>query len=71
MKMCKLVILSPLSTCFNTNQVEQIVVGCVDPGKKHKYIVERYLEELFKNLDNVEIVELRELTKYAFNNHRE
>jgi len=26
---------------------------------------------LFKNLDNVEIVELRELTKYAFNNHRE
>ena len=37
--------------------VRQLVVGALRPGKKHNYIVERYVEEAFKNMDNLEIVE--------------
>ncbi|KAH7009707.1 hypothetical protein EDB80DRAFT_641816 [Ilyonectria destructans] len=43
--------------------VRQIVVGVSDPGRKHQYIVHRYLDEAFKNLSNLEIVETRVLTK--------
>ncbi|TVY20935.1 hypothetical protein LARI1_G001395 [Lachnellula arida] len=43
--------------------VRQLVVGVADPGKKHKYIVERYVEEAFKNMVNLEIVETRVVTK--------
>ncbi|KAH8883470.1 hypothetical protein GQ53DRAFT_663811 [Thozetella sp. PMI_491] len=48
---------------FCTSCVRQLVVGVADPGKKHKYIVVRYVEELLKNLDNLEILETRILTK--------
>jgi hypothetical protein len=37
--------------------VTQLVVGRSDPGKRHKYIVDRYVEEAFKNMSNLEIVE--------------
>jgi hypothetical protein len=37
--------------------VRQMIVGGSDPGKKHKYIVDRYIEEALKNMDNLEIVE--------------
>jgi hypothetical protein len=43
--------------------VRQIVVGVADPGKKHKYIVDRYVEEAFKNFDNLETIETRVMTK--------
>ncbi len=43
--------------------VKQMVIGAVDPGKKHKYIVERYLEEVLKNLANIEILETYLLTR--------
>lgn len=43
--------------------VRQIIVGVADPGRKHRYIVDRYIEEAFKNMDNLEIVETRVLTK--------
>jgi hypothetical protein len=43
--------------------VRQIIVGVVDPGKKHRYIVDRYIEEAFKNMDNLEIVETRVFSK--------
>ena len=43
--------------------VRQMVVGAADPGRKHKYIVVRYVEEAFKNMHNLEIVETRVLTK--------
>lgn len=43
--------------------VRQFVVGVSDPGKKHKYIVDRYVEEAFKNMRNLEIVEVRMLNK--------
>ncbi|KAK9778944.1 putative F-box domain-containing protein [Seiridium cardinale] len=43
--------------------VRRLVVGVADPGKKHKYIVLRYVEEALKNMENLEIVETRILTK--------
>lgn len=46
--------------------VRQMIVGAADPGKKHRYIVDRYVEEAFKNMNNLEIVETRILTKYVF-----
>jgi hypothetical protein len=42
--------------------VRQIVVGVADPGRKHEYIVHRYVEEAFKNMNNLEIVETYFLT---------
>jgi hypothetical protein len=44
------------------SQVRQLVVGVGDPGRKHKYIVDRYVEEAFKNFNNLEAVET-----YIFN----
>ncbi|KAK8855118.1 hypothetical protein PGQ11_011030 [Apiospora arundinis] len=46
-----------------TQYVGQLIVGRVDPGRKHRYIVDRYVEEAFKNLDNLAIVETRVLTR--------
>lgn len=43
--------------------VRQMVVGVSDPGRKHNYIVDRYVEEVFKNMNNLEIVETWILTK--------
>ncbi|RSL46394.1 hypothetical protein CEP54_013869 [Fusarium duplospermum] len=43
--------------------VRSIVVGVCDPGRKHKYITTRYLEETFQNLNNLEIIETSELTE--------
>lgn len=48
--------------------VRQIVVGTVNPGYKHKRIVDKYIEEAFKNMDNLEIVETAVLTKYVVYN---
>jgi hypothetical protein len=43
--------------------VRQIVAGWSDPGRKHEYIVHRYIEEALKNMDNLEIVEMSFLTE--------
>ncbi|RSL78012.1 hypothetical protein CEP51_008575 [Fusarium floridanum] len=43
--------------------VRSIVVGVCDPGRKHKYITTRYLEEAFQNLNNLEIIEANVLTE--------
>ncbi|KAI1845243.1 hypothetical protein JX266_008553 [Neoarthrinium moseri] len=37
--------------------VRQMVVGAANPGKKHQYIVDRYIEEALKNMENLEILE--------------
>lgn len=37
--------------------VRQLIIGASDPGKKHKYIVDRYYEEALKNMKNLDIVE--------------
>lgn len=54
------------STGLNENQVpfcashvRHLVIGASDPGKKHKYIVERYYEEALKNMANIEVLETR------------
>lgn len=49
-----------IPTCIN--YVRQFVIGRCDPGKKHQYIVDRYLEEAFKNMKNLEIVQTEVLT---------
>lgn len=38
------------------DHVRQLVVGCVDPGRKHESIVHRYLEEAFRTLESLEII---------------
>jgi hypothetical protein len=43
--------------------VRQIIVGAVDPGKRHRYIVDRYIEEALKNMENLESVETWVFTK--------
>jgi hypothetical protein len=45
------------------SHVRQIVVGIADPGRKHEYIVHRYVEESFKNMNNLEIVDAYFLTE--------
>lgn len=45
------------------DHVRELVIGVVGPGRKHEYIVYRYLEEALKNMKNLEIVETRVLTK--------
>lgn len=49
--------------------VRQIVIGRIDPGKNHEYIVHRYVEEAFQNMDNLEIVETKSLTVYVTQKH--
>ncbi|KAM0350999.1 hypothetical protein ACHAPU_002777 [Fusarium lateritium] len=43
--------------------VRQMVIGSIDPGKKHKTIVLRYLEEVLKNVHNLEVLDTMELTE--------
>ncbi|RBR24380.1 uncharacterized protein FIESC28_02870 [Fusarium coffeatum] len=37
------------------NYVRRALIETGDPGKRHRYIVHRYVEELLKNLDNLEL----------------
>ncbi len=48
-------------TC--ASYVRQMIVGVADPGRNHKYIVDRYVEEAFRNMENLEIVETRVFTE--------
>ncbi|KAK6213989.1 hypothetical protein LQW54_004763 [Pestalotiopsis sp. IQ-011] len=43
--------------------VKQIVFGRSDPGRKHAYIVDRYIEEALKNMTNLEVVDTMVLTE--------
>jgi hypothetical protein len=43
--------------------VRQLVVGVADPGRKHKYIVDRYVEEALKNMSELEIIETHVYTE--------
>lgn len=47
-------------TC--ASYVRQLVVGWSDPGRKHEYIVHRYVEEALQNMVNLEILEVSFLT---------
>ncbi|KAF4974211.1 hypothetical protein FZEAL_8849 [Fusarium zealandicum] len=48
---------------FCADYVRQLVIGVSDPGRKHAFIVDRYLEEALQNFRNLEIVETRVLTE--------
>jgi hypothetical protein len=43
--------------------VQQIVAGVANPGRKHEYIVHRYVEEALKNMVNLEVIETHFLTR--------
>ncbi|KAF4345160.1 hypothetical protein FBEOM_866 [Fusarium beomiforme] len=45
-----------------TSFVRQMIIGKIDPGKKHKPFVLRYFEEVLKNLHNLEVFDGEELT---------
>jgi hypothetical protein len=40
-----------------------MTIGGIDPGKKHRPIVVRYLEEVLKNLTNLEVLDTTELNE--------
>ncbi|CAG7566398.1 unnamed protein product, partial [Fusarium equiseti] len=48
------------------NYVRRALVETGDPGKRHRYIVHRYVEELLKNLDNLELWGGTMLTEYVY-----
>lgn len=48
---------------FCAGHVKQIVFGRSDPGRKHAYIVDRYIEEALKNMTNLEVVDTMVLTE--------
>ncbi|KAF4992621.1 hypothetical protein FGRMN_7022 [Fusarium graminum] len=56
-------LLDPLVVPACADYVRQMVIGSVDPGKKHKPIVLRYLEEVLKNVHNLEVLDTMELTE--------
>ncbi|KAJ4141795.1 hypothetical protein NW768_001013 [Fusarium equiseti] len=49
--------LKPNETPACAGYVQQLVVGVVQAGKKHDYIVLRYIEEAMKNMKNIRIFE--------------
>ncbi|KAF5002480.1 hypothetical protein FGRMN_305 [Fusarium graminum] len=49
------------------NFVKQALLGIGDPGKNHREIVHRYVDEVMKNMHNLEIVETIRLTETIAN----
>lgn len=45
------------------SNVRQMIIGKIDPGKKHKPLVLRYFEEVLKNLHNLEAFDAEDLTE--------
>lgn len=54
--------LDPDTVPICAGYVRQILVSRVMPGKKHQYICDRYIEEVFKNLKNLEVIDTEILT---------
>lgn len=46
-----------------TAYVRRVHIGTINPGQMHNYICKRYLEEVFRNLENVQLVDTRVLTQ--------
>lgn len=55
--------LKPDETPACAGYVKELVVGVVQAGKKHDYIVHRYIEEAMKNMKNVQVFEALCLTE--------
>lgn len=47
----------------SADYVRELVVGHVDPGRKHEYIVHRYIEEALRNMSNLEVVQLNRISR--------
>ncbi|KAF5247602.1 hypothetical protein FANTH_6353 [Fusarium anthophilum] len=45
------------------SNVRQMIIGGIDPGKKHKPFLLRYFEEVLKNLHNLEVFDAEDLTE--------
>ncbi|KAL5589940.1 hypothetical protein FOVSG1_011807 [Fusarium oxysporum f. sp. vasinfectum] len=45
------------------SNVRQMIIGKIDPGKRHKPLVLRYFEEVLKNLHNLEVFDAEDLTE--------
>lgn len=43
--------------------VRQLVIGSIQPGRKHEDIVHRYVEEALKNMNNVQAFEALHVTE--------
>ncbi|KAJ4003968.1 hypothetical protein NW766_011823 [Fusarium irregulare] len=58
--------LKPDETPVCAEYVQQLIVGVVKAGRKHDYIVHRYIEEAMKNMKNVQVFEALCLTDYGY-----
>ncbi|KAF5971270.1 hypothetical protein FCOIX_9949 [Fusarium coicis] len=56
-------LLDPKAVPPCASNVRQMVIGGIDPGKRHKPFVLRYFEEVLKNLHNLEVFDAEDLTE--------
>ncbi|KAF4442079.1 hypothetical protein FACUT_2302 [Fusarium acutatum] len=56
-------LLDPNAVPSCASNVRQMIIGHIDPGKRHKPFLLRYFEEVLKNLHNLEVFDAEDLTK--------
>ncbi|KAF5717116.1 hypothetical protein FMUND_5934 [Fusarium mundagurra] len=56
-------LLDPNAVPSCASNVRQMIIGKIDPGKKHKPFLLRYFEEVLKNLHNLEVFDAKDLTQ--------
>ncbi|KAF5635852.1 hypothetical protein F52700_5164 [Fusarium sp. NRRL 52700] len=55
--------LDPNAVPACASNVRQMIIGRIDPGKRHKPFLMRYFEEVLKNLHNLEVFDAEDLTE--------
>ncbi|KAF4958090.1 hypothetical protein FGADI_2648 [Fusarium gaditjirri] len=55
-------LLDPNAVPSCASNVRQMIIGKIDPGKRHKPFLMRYFEEVLKNLHNLEVFDAEDLT---------
>ncbi|KAF5623581.1 hypothetical protein F25303_11790 [Fusarium sp. NRRL 25303] len=56
-------LLDPTAVPSCASNVRQMIIGKIDPGKRHKPLLLRYFEEVLKNLHNLEVFDAKDLTE--------
>ncbi|KAF5575844.1 hypothetical protein FPCIR_12983 [Fusarium pseudocircinatum] len=56
-------LLDPNAVPSSASNVRQMIIGKIDPGKRHKPFLLRYFEEVLKNLHNLEVFDAKDLTE--------
>ncbi|KAF5563902.1 hypothetical protein FPHYL_4929 [Fusarium phyllophilum] len=56
-------LLDPNAVPSCASNVRQMIIGKIDPGKRHKPFLLRYFEEVLKNLHNLEVFDAKDLTE--------